>query len=253
MTNRRTATLILALLIGSVAALFAYMYVNSAQNRVFRGATLVPTLVADGPIAKGTSGEDVLTKGLLKADKVPEKYRPLTAVLDKNLINGKVAVSNIAAGQVLVEGMFVDPVVAQETAAKRVPAGQVAVTVQVDQVKGVAGLVTPGDQVNIMTIQPDGSQRTLFENVNVLYIGAIAAPLPGGAAVNAPSSEPGATPGANLVTFAVPQFAAEKIVYAAKLDGGIYLTLVPPGNKTTSVPPVSSTNLFTGGLTPYEG
>jgi pilus assembly protein CpaB len=246
-TNRRTAILVLSLLIGAIAALFAYMYVNSAHDSAFKGARLVPVLVVKGSVAKGTRGDDVLAKELVRSDSIPEKYRPAAAVLDTERIRGKVAIAHVAAGQVLVDGMFVDPVVAQETAAKRIPAGQVAVTIQVDLVRGVAGLITPGDQVNIIASPPDGSQRTLFENVNVLYIGNIAAP------------EPGATPAAppdvpsNLITFAVPQLAAEKIVFASKQEGGVYLTLVPPGNPPAAVPPVNGSNLFTGGPTPYEG
>lgn len=248
-TNRRTATLVLSVLIGAVAALFAYMYVGSAQNRAFKGAELVPAFVAAEAIPKGMAADEVLSKDFVKADKVPEKYRPAGALADKEAIRGKVALGNISAGQIVVDGMFVDPVVAQETAAKRIPAGQVAVTVQVDEVRGVAGLITPGDKVNIMAPSPEG-WRTLFENVDVLYIGQVPA---------AQAGEPAATTAGapaearNLVTFAVPQFAAQKIVFASKTTEGIVLTLVPPGNPAKAVPPVGANNLFTGGVTPYEG
>ena len=36
-------------------------------------------------------------------------------------------------------------------------------------------------------------------------------------------------------------------------DGGLYLTLVPPDNQPAAIPPVDNSNLFQGGLTPYEG
>ena len=247
MTNRRTALLVLSLLVGSVAALFAYFYVDSAQERAFRGASLVPAYVVASPVAKGTSATDALSKEMVKRDSVPEKFRPTGAVIDTRAIEGKVAIANLAVGQVVVDGMFVDPIVALETAAKRIPLGQVAVTVQIDPVHGVAGLITPGDKVNIMANTPDGGRRTLFENVDVLYIGDLAAPEPGSAT---PASPPPA--GSNLITFAVPQLAAQKIVFAAQQEPGIYLTLVPPGNPPAFVPPVNNSNLFTGGPTPYE-
>ena len=61
-------------------------------------------------------------------------------------------------------------------------------------------------------------------------------------------------PGSGLITFSVPAQAAERIVYASTHgDGGIYMTLVPPDNQPTTIPPVGKGELFQGGLTPYEG
>lgn len=248
MTQRRTAILVLSLLIGSIAAFLTYVYVNSEQERAYKGAELVRVLVVKGTIDKETPSDQALAKGLIKADSIPTKFRPETAVTDTSLLQGKVALTQLTAGQVLVQGMFVDPRVAQITAAKRIPEGQVAVTVQLDAVRGVANLVVPGDKVNIMAATPDGTQRTLFENVDVLFIGATPAPETG-------STEAVPTPAvdSNLITFAVPQLAAQKIVFAARQDAGIYLTLVPPGNQAAPVPPVNAGNLFGGGPTPYEG
>jgi hypothetical protein len=102
----------------------------------------------------------------------------------------------------------------------------------------------PGDKVNIMTKAPDGSQRTLYQNVDVLFIGATAAPEAGSTAVVT-------NPGSNLITFAVPQEAAQRIVFASTSEAGIYLTLVPPDNQPTNPAPINGGNLFTGGATPY--
>lgn len=247
MTNRRTTVLVVALAIGALAAFFAYGYVNSVQSRAYKGAQLVRVFVVSKDIEKNLGGDEALGKGMIKADAIPAKFRPGTALTDKDVIKGKVALTKLSAGQVLVDGMFVDPRVAQVTAAKRIPAGQVALTVSVDPVHGVAGLVVPGDKVNLMTADPkDGSQRTLYQNVDVLYIGATAAPEAGSTqAVAAP------TAGSNLVTFAVPQEAAERIAFAARADGGIYMTLVPPDNQAQSPAPINPGNLFTGGATPY--
>jgi len=141
----------------------------------------------------------------------------------------------------VVDGMFVDPRVATVSFAQRIPAGQVAVTVQVDQVHGVANLVVPGDQVNLLANAPDG-ERYLFQNVNVLAVGSTPAPQPGDTTA---STTPPA--GSGLITFAVPPLGAAKISIASNL----YLTLVPPGNQPIAVPPVNQGNLFTGPLTPY--
>jgi Flp pilus assembly protein CpaB len=137
--------------------------------------------------------------------------------------------------------MFVEPRAATVSFAQRIPPGQVAVTINVDTVRGVAGLIVPGDQVNIMAAAPDG-QRFLFQNVNVLAIGNTPAPQPGDTTA---TSTPAA--GGGLMTFAVPPLAAAKISVAS----GVYLTLVPPGNQPVAVPPVTPNNIFSGPLTPY--
>jgi pilus assembly protein CpaB len=137
--------------------------------------------------------------------------------------------------------MFVDPRAATVSFAQRIPAGQVAISINVDQVHGVANLVVPGDQVNILATAADG-ERYLFQNVNVIAVGSTPAPQPGETtAATTPVS------GGGLITFAVPPNAAAKISMA----NGIYLTLVPPGNQPVAVPPVSQANLFSGPLTPY--
>jgi pilus assembly protein CpaB len=141
--------------------------------------------------------------------------------------------------------MFVEPRVAQVTAAQRVPAGNVAVTVSTDQVHGVAGLLVPGDKVNVM-VNIDDVQHVLLQNVPILFIGSQGAPQAGdtGEVTN---------PGSDLITFAVPQLDATRIAYASSQPGGLYLALVPPDNQPVQAPPINKGNLFTGPLTPDRG
>ena len=177
----------------------------------------------------------------MKSGDIPQKYRPTTAVNDINTIRGKVALNDLSTGQIVVDGMFVEPRVAQVSFAQRIPPGQVAVTISVDTVHGVAGLIVPGDQVNILASAPDGT-RYLFQNVNVLAVGTTPAPQPGETTATTTQSV-----GGGQLTFAVPPVAAAKISIATN----VYLTLVPPGNQPVPVPPVNQGNLFQGPLTPY--
>jgi pilus assembly protein CpaB len=193
------------------------------------------------------SGDDVLSKGLITAESVPARYRPITAIPNQEAIRGKIAIANVPKGQVLVQGMFVDPIVAQETAAKRIPAGQVGVTVRIDDVTGVAGLIMPGDKVNILSLEPGTDVvHTMYTNVDVLFIGQTPAPTPGSPAAAVATDS-------FLVTLAVPPLAAERIVWASHHEHGIHLTLVPPGSQPGKVPTVNNANAWTGGATPSEG
>jgi pilus assembly protein CpaB len=214
------------------------------QDRAYNNAKLVKVYRVDKDIKKGLPGEQAIDQEYVKSGDIPQQYRPTTALTDINAIRGKVALNDLSAGQIVVDGMFVEPRAATVSFAQRIPPGQVAVTIQVDSIRGVAGLIVPGDQVNIMASAPDG-QRYLFQNVNVLAIGATPAPQPGD--TTATTTQTTAGGGSGLMTFAVPPLAAAKISIAAN----VYLTLVPPGNQPVAVPPVTPQNLFTGPLTPY--
>jgi len=247
---RRTVILVVALVVAAIAALLTYAWLNGVQDRAYKDATLVRVYKVSKDIDKGATGDQALESESIQADKAPEEFRPATALTNINVIRGKVALTKLSPGQIVVDGMFVDPKVAQVTAAQRIPAGQVAVTISADQIRGVAGLLVPGDKVNLMISKTD-STSMMFQNVNILFIGQSAAPEAGETQAATSAATLAAS---DLITFAVPPLAAEKIVLASRLpDAVIHMALVPPDNQPVPVPPVDASRLTSGGLTPYEG
>ncbi|MBW3557743.1 MAG: Flp pilus assembly protein CpaB [Actinobacteria bacterium] len=241
MGSRRTVFVVVAIVLAALAAGTTFLYVRGIEARAFNDTQLVEVFVVAKGVPKGLPGEQAIGE-FVKPSRIPRKFRPATALTDPASINGKVAVTDLSVNTVLVEGQFVDPRQAQVTFSQKIPAGQVAITVSVDQVRGVAGLLVPGDKVNIL-VADGGSQRVLFQNVNIIAIGTTAAPQAG-------ETAPVANPGSGLITFAVPPEAASRIAFATQQGGGIYLTLVPIDNQPSPVPPVNAGNLFTGNLTP---
>ena len=178
---------------------------------------------------------------------VPDNYIPPDAL---ETILTKAAVSDLAPGQVLVEDMFVDPADCQITAARRLAEGNVAITICVDDVRGVAGLIVPGDFVNIMVAQDNcGGGETPEARAETAPAGhhgrSSAAPpgccsrrcrccsstpdpmqLPGEAATDA-EGEAATAEAVNtgLITFQVPPAAAQLI--ASVPPDGFYLTPAP--------------------------
>lgn len=230
-----------AVLVAAIAAFANYAYLNSVQDRAYKDAERLKVFKVAKDIAKGLPGEQAFQEEFIKADEIPREFRPATAITAVTSIRAKVAVTNLAAGQVVVDGMFVDPINAQITFSQRIPAGHVAITIQVDAVRGVAGLLVPGDQVNILVKDPDGAERFLFQNAPIIAIGTTAAPQAGDAAA-------AVNPGSGLVTFAVTPDAAAKLALASSND--IYLTLVPKDNQPAQVAPVNPGNLFNGPAVP---
>jgi pilus assembly protein CpaB len=211
-------------------------------------------------IPKGTDGSQAVSSRLIRQDQIPLEFRPATAVSDLGLLAGKVALVDLTPGQVVVDGMFVDQSQAFVTFADRVDIDKVAITVSLDQVHGVAGLLVPGDKVNMLVVDPEGQTnetptsddgeveggaagyaRFLYQNVEVLAIGQVAAADPGAA-------EAPANPGSDLITFMVPPDAAQRIALAGTR---LYLTLAPKDYQPVDLRPVTEANLFdTGSLTP---
>lgn len=247
MGTRRTLIIIIAVALAALAAFANYAYLSSAQDRAYDNAERVKVFVVKKDVERGVTGDTALSQESVRSSQIPKEFRPNTAVVDINSIRGKVAIAKLAPGQVVVDSMFVDPAVAQVTAAQRIPAGRVTVTVSVDSVSGVGGNLLPNDKVNLLVLDGDTTaERVLYQNVEILFIGTQAAPQPG--ETQAASPVP-VTSG--LITFSVPADAASRIIFAAQQKGGIYLSLVPPDNKPVPIPPVNQANLFSVPLTPY--
>jgi pilus assembly protein CpaB len=234
--------MVIAAVLAAVAAFSTYAFLRSTEQRAFGDARLVEVFVVAKDIPKGMFGEQAIDGEFIEKRNVPSTVRPTTATTDLAELRGKVALTDLSANTPIVGGLFVDPRSAQVTFSQRIPAGQVAITVSVDQVRGVAGLLVPGDRVNIL-VSEGATQRYLFQNVEIIAIGTTAAPEAG-------ETQPVTNPGSGLITFAVPPAAAPKIAFASQQSGGLYLSLVPPDYQPIDLPAVDANNLFSGGLTP---
>jgi pilus assembly protein CpaB len=242
MGTRRTTVILAAVVVGIVAGLAVYQYLTTVQERANNDARLVKVFVVKRDIVKGTPGERALEAAWIRSDQINLKFRPVTAVVDINVIRGRVAVTDLAAHQVVVERQFVDPTVGLVTSAGRIPAGQVAITLSFDEVTGVAGLIQPGDKVNmLLLLGPE--ERYLLQNVNVLFVGKKPAPQPG---ETQPPNQPAEEMRSGLITFAVSPENAARIAFANARGQGsvIHLTLVPPDNKPVPVPSMNDENLI---------
>lgn len=251
MTERRTLIVVAAVVAGLLAAFMVVRYLSTTDQRAFDNAELVKVFVVKQVIPRDYPAERAIAEERIAVGEIPRRFRPPTALTRLEDIAGKVAISELSPNQVVVTGQFVDPRVAQRTFSQRIPSGNVAITVSVDQVRGVAGLLRPDDRVNIL-VSEGATQRVLYQNVQVIAVGSSTAPLPGEQTADPAAAPPAGAANSNLITFAVPPEAAVRIAYAAQHTGGIYLTLVPPDNTPVELPPINGGNLFGGGLTPDQ-
>ena len=242
MGTRRTAVVLAAIAVGILAGMAVYQYLDTVQERANKGARLVKVFVIKRDIAKGTPGERAVQEGRIQSAEINVKFRPLTALTDVSAIRGKLAVTDLAANQVVVERQFVDADVGLVTSAERIPKERAAITLAFDDVTGVAGLIQPGDNVNMLLLLGE-EERYLLQNVEVLFVGRTPAPQPG---ESPPQSRSEADEQSGLITFAVTHENAAKIAYAnVRFENGIHLTLVPSDNEPQDVPTINDTNLIT--------
>jgi pilus assembly protein CpaB len=237
--------LIAAILVGAIAAYALFTYVNGIEDRANDNAERVKIFKIARDIPKGFFGDEAFNQGYIEEDEIAKEFRPATAITDPSQIDGLVAISNLPANSVVVSDQFVSQAESLSTFSSLLQNNQVAITISVDQVRGVAGLLVPGDFVNMLVVvegapapadgeaaAPTGasgalsnSARYLFQKVQILAIGQTKKLEPGETAATNADGTGGGGGQSGLLTFAVPARAAQYI--ASVPADSIYLTLVP--------------------------
>ncbi len=281
MSSRRILILVLAIALAGVASYATYTYLGAADDRANEGTALVDVFLINQDIVKGTTGE--LAEASISKHQIPEEFYPsANAITDLNSIRDLVAVADLKAGNFLLQGLFVDPTIVQTTFSERLAEqdGLQAISISVDQIKGVAGLIAPLDYVNIIVEVPydelgydpenlvgtglpsssiagstdSGGGSTpeaapgeppafavyLMQKVQVLAVGQSTAPAAGEATPDGAT----AAGDSGLLTFAVNADQALKIAYAQNNLGGMYLTLLPNDYEVQAILPAGPRSLL---------
>ncbi len=164
MSARRTLILIVAVALGALAAVGLLNYVRNAETGANEAGAPVEVWVARAVVPKGTPVEVALDQGLIGTELVAQKLRPATSVADPGTeLAGLVAVIDIQPNMPIVSGTFVSSEIVNTGITDRLEeTGLVTVTISVDQTRGAAYLIEPGDFVNVMTVRE--WETPFFEN-----------------------------------------------------------------------------------------
>ena len=132
MSSRRTLILVGAILLGLVAALLLFDYVRGIEDRANNNAKRVDVYVAKTDIPRGTPGETAASDGAIGTAKIPQEFRPASAITTTDEIQKKVALFNIPQNTPIVQDMFVDPAQTQISFRERLknPEEQVKIIVE---------------------------------------------------------------------------------------------------------------------------
>lgn len=248
--GRRTLLLVAALVIAALGTVLVFLYAQNAQNAAQEGQALVKVLVAKTQIETGTTGATASANGAFEEAQVPQSTVVPGALSDASSIANLVAVVPVFPGQQILGQQW--GAVAQ-TSGLALPAGTVAVSVQLDDPQRVAGFVSPGSDVTIFTYAADGTKdgvRALLTHVPVVAVGPTT--VVSRTTASSDQTQPSNTeqiPTA-ILTLAVSQQQAEKIIFAsgkvaATPYAGLWFALEDKNSKVAQGDPgVTSKNLF---------
>ncbi|WP_282696942.1 Flp pilus assembly protein CpaB [Streptomyces sp. CC208A] len=151
---------------------------------------------------------------------MPKRWLPETAVTDLARIEGKIAVTRLAAGSLLQSDMIV-----QRPALEP---GEQEIAIMIDAATGVAGKINPGATVNIYATftgekkgEPSQS-RLLVAGARVIDVGRLTS-------INAPAgSRANRATEAVPITFALSAQDTQRVAYAESFAEHVRLALVAP-------------------------
>jgi Flp pilus assembly protein CpaB len=263
--------LVAAILIGIVAAFGLYQYIQKVEEDATPNPVSAYVLKADIP--RGTPFAEA--QAAIERKTISAEIRPANFVADLKELENKVAITDLAANQVLVDNLFVSADVATTSSRDRLGENMVAVALPIDGVRAVGGLLQPGDEVNIMVAPqgvseltlppaPDGAvsaselatpyskaARYLYQKVRILSIGTSVRPVAGEPVAEADGTETAQqTENTGTIVFEVPAAAAQRLV---AIDPSlIYLTLIPKTWTPQPVPAIPGAELGVGATLPGE-
>ncbi|MCY7373805.1 MAG: Flp pilus assembly protein CpaB [Spirochaetaceae bacterium] len=239
--GRRTLLLLAALVVAALGTTGVFLYVNGISQRAEADYALVEILVATAPIEAGTTAQGAQDLGALELRPFLRKsLAGLPALSDISGVAEKVAVAPIAAGEPILETQFGN---SGASSTLPIPDGKLAVSVQLGDPARVAGFVGAGSEVAIFMSTASANRagdttRLLLPKVSVIAAGSttvVAADDAGGTGEAIPKT---------LLTLALDQREAQKVVYATQ-NGQLYLALLSgDAELSTTDPGVTAENLF---------
>ena len=225
---------------GLLAALLAWVWFAQKGRVLDEMSAPAPALVASGHIASGAR----LDKTMVEMNQVPRAFIQPGALKAVGEAEGLMALAPFAPGEQILANKLTTTGVALALA---VPPGKRAVTISADSATSVAGLLKPGDLVDVLaTVAEGGSLRTfaLIQAAAVLAVGRTFGPqgaVPEGGLLASPSGD--------TITLAASPYEAEQVTHLEQV-GRIKLVLRAQGDRERiPLPPISGEK----GLRPSAG
>lgn len=242
--KRPVLPIVIAVFLAVAAGAIVFWFVTSAEDRALAQQDVATVVVTTDVVPEGTTLAEAEAAGLLETTSVPARLRPASALAGIDGANGSLVVlADLPAGQQVLQAAVGSEVVRDRPI--EVPDGQMAVSVLLDDPSKVGAFLRPGSHVAVFDtfavesddpLSPVGFQtRVLLDDVVVLAVGAVT--RSGEDAAQSDAWE------AQLVTVAVTQDQAERLVHAAR-TGALHFALLGETTELMPTAGVSDETLF---------
>jgi len=228
-------------LFGLVAAALVYRYTEEVKKR-YEPKNLVDVVVAAANIPKNS----VIIREQVRMESIPAQYAHPSALHDLKKVVGEVATADITAGEQILSNRLISRGSKQTKLAYAVPRGKRAVSVPVNAVSGVAGLIKPGDRVDVIaTVEvPLGQEQVTMTTLALQDVEVLA--VDQSMDETKPPSNKEETVQTKTVTLAVSPDEARRLVLASE-RGTIRLALrAPADSERVSLPPLRIIDMVGG-------
>lgn len=131
--------------------------------------------IPSGPVI--LSAVDIPANTQITAEMVTVAKQPISAinqsaVTEAGMVIGKISSNDIYKGEQIVSQEIIEPGAATGELSYAIAQGKRAVTIKVDPVSSVSGLIEPGNMVDVIGANIESAtSRTVLENILVLSVG----------------------------------------------------------------------------------
>lgn len=207
--------LFLSAAFGGLGLVLAWAYLYTQEQELLHRGQTVKVLSASHTLPAFAR----LSERDLNTTELPLAYVPRSAVTHAEDLIGKHTLVPFSSGELLLFNKVGDEGVTLATA---VPEGYRALSLAMDEVSGLAGLLQPGDRVDLYSILGEGGAQAgvLLQQVQVLAVGTRSSREKSADGAKAPST----------VTLAVPE-SESALVLLASARSVLHLALRAPGDE----------------------
>ncbi len=231
--------LFVALFFAVLTGVFTISYMRSIESKKLKGFEMETVVVA----ATDIPARSVITQDMIEISKVPKAFlQPGTYKSIEDVV-GKVSLVPIKAGTQIQSDLIVDIAQVRGLSAL-IPSGYRTVTINVNMLTGAAGLIIPGDVVDLYAVlEPDLVSQYVpgivrkptvivpFENMLVLAVGQkLPMPTASSSSKQGLIEQLSAPGGASTITFAVSPDTAQDLLLLQRI-ATLYVVPKPIGEK----------------------
>jgi pilus assembly protein CpaB len=243
--GRRTVLLIVAALIATVGTSLVFLYVRGVEARAADQYDAVEVLQAVDVINPGESLAQAQAAGKIQMGTVGEAQVLTGATTSIADMGDQVALTTVYPGEQIITSKFGS---AGDQKVLTIPDGKMAISINLTDPARVAGFVNPGAEVAIFTSADagamgnnDSATRLLLPRVQVIGVGTTT--VVSTTTTDQTGAQTTEQLPRTLLTLAVDQADAEKIIFAAR-NSEVSFALLTDESKVKPGPGVTSDSVF---------